>query len=77
MNSLPKSAGLASYVVVTTVMCTITYVVFYLRDLQNAILQGRISVHRLWHIWKNDDSKQWMDKFKLASSTPKRASTIA
>lgn len=78
MNSLPKGAGLVSYVVVTVVMCAITHVaVFYLRQLQDAIMRGRSSMHRLLHIGKNEEPAQRMDEFRLPGSTPKRASTMA
>lgn len=77
MNNLPKSAGLASYVVVTTVMCMITYVlVYYLRQLQDVILRGRSSVRELLHMWKNEEAEQRVDEFGLTGSTPKRANTM-
>ncbi|KAL9595379.1 MAG: hypothetical protein Q9219_006481 [cf. Caloplaca sp. 3 TL-2023] len=50
MTVLPPSAGIVSYVVVTVIMCTITYVlVFYIRQIRDAISKLRNTLRNQTH----------------------------
>ena len=50
MNVLPKNAGLVSYILVTIIMCAITYVlVFNLQPLKGALASMRSNIRTMFH----------------------------
>jgi len=78
MNALPKSAGIASYVVVTILMCAITYVlVLNLRHLKEAVSWGRSSVRNILHTQKMEGQEKWTKRHKMSRSDAERTSTMA
>ena len=59
MGVLPKSAGLVSYLVVTIVMCAITYVaVLNLQPLKDAIFLARSNIYSMLRTRKSSHTEQ-------------------
>ena len=59
MGVLPKNAGLASYLVVTIVMCAVTYVlVLNLQHLKNAIFWVRSKIYSLLRTRERSHAEQ-------------------
>ena len=78
MSVLPQSACLVSYLVVTLVMCAITYVlVLNLQHLKGAINFARSSVHSTLRTRGAGDSESKEGDPRNSSLVGKRASTMA
>lgn len=80
MNVLPKSADLVSFLVVTIVMCVITYaLVLNIQHFKDAIYLARSSLHGVLHTRKIRGTRQEVgsDSARADASTTKRASTMA
>ena len=80
MNVLPKSADMVSFLVVTIVMCAITYaLVLNIQHFKDAIYLARSSLHGMLQTRKIRRTRQEVesDNAKTDGSTSKRASTMA
>lgn len=76
MDALPSSANIISYIVVTILMSAITYIlVYYLKEVKDAISRGRSSVHRI--LLAKKEHTQESAKDYTTSIAAKRGSTMA
>ncbi|KAL8848631.1 MAG: hypothetical protein Q9221_006356 [Calogaya cf. arnoldii] len=78
MDALPNSANLVSYVVVTILLCAITYIlVLNLPYLKNAMSSARDSVYRSLRIRKKKDVKVHAERHKRINSVAYKVGTMA
>ena len=78
MSVLPKSAGIVSYLVVTILMCAVTYVlVLNLQHLKEAISWARSNIYNTLRARENKFGEQEGRSARTDRSIAKRASAIA
>ena len=78
MRVLPLSAGIVSYLVVTILMCAVTYVlVLNLRHLKDATSLARSNIYSLLRTGKNKYAEQGVRSARTNSSLAKQASAMA
>ena len=78
MSILPKSAGIVSYLVVTILMCAVTYVlVLNLRHLKDATSLARSNIYSMLRTGKTKYAEQEVRSARTDSSIAKRASAMA
>ena len=78
MGVLPKSAGLVSYIVVTILMCAVTYViVLNLQHLKDATSLAHSNIYSMLHTRKIEYAEQEVRSARTDSSIAKRASAMA
>ena len=78
MRVLPNGAGLVSYLVVTILMCAITYVlVLNLQHLKGATSLARSNINSVLRTRKTKFAEQRVRSARTDSSIAKRASAMA
>lgn len=78
MDALPANAGLVSYIVVTILMCLITYVlVFYLPSIKEASSRSHSRMRDVIHTRKQRLSAQPVNEYQTNISAGKQADTMA
>ena len=78
MGVLPKSAGLESYLVVTILMCAVTYVlVLNLQQLKDATSLARSNIYSMLQTRKIKYAEQRVRGARTDGSIAKRASALA
>ncbi|KAL8753071.1 MAG: hypothetical protein Q9184_005535 [Pyrenodesmia sp. 2 TL-2023] len=78
MDVLPKSAGFSSYIIVTVLMCAITYVlVLKLRQIKETISWVRSILRSILHNRKNQAPVERAKNHERASQAATRASSMA
>ncbi|KAK0514793.1 hypothetical protein JMJ35_002172 [Cladonia borealis] len=78
MRVLPLSAGIVSYLVVTILMCAVTYaLVLNLRHLKNATSLARSNIYSLLRTREDKYGKKEVRSARTDSSIAKRASAMA